>query len=75
VGNYIRDYEHVRLLFKRALSVQQISSLAGLLPNVVEAYAELVFQFHPDLKPNPPHRPLDAGDICHYPSFSQKPDF
>jgi hypothetical protein len=53
VGHYIRDYERVRLLLKQAIPVQQMSSLAGLLPNVVEAYAEMAFRFHPDLKPSP----------------------
>jgi hypothetical protein len=53
VGHYIRDYERVRLLLKRAIPVAQIGSLTGLLPNVIEAYAALAFQFHPDLKPNP----------------------
>ena len=53
VGHYIRDYERVRLLLKRTLPLDQVATLTGLQPNVVAAYAALVFQFHPELKPNP----------------------
>ncbi len=51
VGHYIRDYERVRLLLKQAFPVEQIGTLTGLLPNVVQAYVALAYQFHPELKP------------------------
>jgi hypothetical protein len=49
VGRYIRDYERVKMLLKRAIPVQQISHLLGLQPNVVDAYVKLVEQYHPEL--------------------------
>lgn len=50
VGRYIRDYERVKLLLKQATPVDQISRLISMQPNVVKAYVELLYQYHPELK-------------------------
>jgi len=51
VGKYIRDYERVKLLLKNQTSVERIVYLIGMQPNVVKAYAGMVYQYHPDLAP------------------------
>ncbi len=52
VGHYIRGYERVKLLIKRQdSSIEQIVYLTGMQPNVVKAYAGMVYQYHPDLAP------------------------
>ena len=52
VGRYLRDYERVKLLLRHTIPVDQISSMSGLQPNVVDAYVKLVRQYHPDLLSN-----------------------
>lgn len=49
VGRYIRDYERVKLLLSRPIPVEPIARLVGLQPSVVDAYVQLVEQYHPDL--------------------------
>ncbi len=49
VGRYIRDYERVKLLLKHEVLVAQISPMIDMQPSVVNAYVELVKQYHPDL--------------------------
>ncbi len=51
VGRYIRDYERVKLLLKRAIPVEQMAQLIEMQPSVVDAYVKLVGQYHPDLSP------------------------
>ena len=51
VGKYIRDYERVKLLLKNQMSVERIVYLTGMQPNVVRAYVDMVYQYHPDLSP------------------------
>ena len=51
VGRYIRDYERVKLLLTHQTPVERIPSLIGMQPNVARAYVALVYQYHPDLKP------------------------
>jgi hypothetical protein len=51
VGRYIRDYERVKLLLKQAISVEQISRLINMQPNVVDSYVNLAHKYHPDLAP------------------------
>jgi hypothetical protein len=51
VGQYIRDYERVKLLLKKATPVEQIASLISLQLSVVNAYAILIAKFHPELLP------------------------
>jgi hypothetical protein len=51
VGRYIRDYERVRLLLKRGISVDQMSRLTDMQPGVVRSYVKLTGQYHPDLAP------------------------
>ena len=51
VGRYLRDYERVQLLLRHTIPVDQIGSMSGLQPSVVEAYVKLIKQYHPDLLP------------------------
>jgi hypothetical protein len=51
VGKYIRDYERVKLLLKNQESIERIVYLTGMQPNVVKAYAGMVYQYHPELAP------------------------
>lgn len=52
VGQYIRDYERVKLLLKTDATADRIIYLTGLQPNVVQAYTGMVYQYHPDLVPD-----------------------
>jgi hypothetical protein len=49
VGQYIRDYERVRLLLTHKTPVEHIPHLIGMQPNVARAHVALVYQYHPDL--------------------------
>jgi hypothetical protein len=49
VGRYIRDYERVKLLLKAGTTPERIIYLTGLQPNVVRAYTDMVYQYHPEL--------------------------
>jgi hypothetical protein len=49
VGQYIRDYERVKLLLKARATSERIIYLTGLQPNVVQAYTGMVYENHPDL--------------------------
>lgn len=51
VGRYLRDYERVKLALQRQLSPQEIPSLMDMQPSVVQAYVNLVANYHPDLLP------------------------
>lgn len=51
VGQYIRDYERVKLLLKNATPVDQIPQLINLQPSVVKAYVILIAKFHPRILP------------------------
>lgn len=51
VGKYIRDYERVKLLLKSQESINRIVYITGMQPNVVKAYAGMVYHYHPDLAP------------------------
>jgi hypothetical protein len=51
VGKYIRDYERVKLLLKHQNPMERIAYLTGMQPNVVRAYAGMVYQHHPELEP------------------------
>lgn len=51
VGKYIRDYERVKLLLKNRYTEKRIVYITEMQPNVVKAYAGMVYQYHPDLAP------------------------
>lgn len=53
VGQYIRDYERVKLLVKNHGTAEHIVYITGMQPNVVKAYLGMVYQYHPDLDPEP----------------------
>lgn len=60
VGRYLRDYERVKLLLRHNIPIEQISSMSGLQPTVVDAYVKLVAQYHPDLLPDSDSAPSGA---------------
>jgi hypothetical protein len=60
VGRYLRDYERVKLLLKHHVSIEQISPMIDMQPSVVNAYVELIHQYHPDLLPNCQLSPIGA---------------
>lgn len=49
VGKYIRDYERVKRLLMHHTSLERIGFLTELQPNVVKAYAGMVYLYHPEL--------------------------
>jgi len=49
VGQYIRDYERVKLLLAHRTPVEQISQLIGMKRSVVAAYAKMIAEYHPEL--------------------------
>lgn len=51
VGNYIRSYERVKLMIIKRIPMNQICLLVDLQPGVVQAYIDLLKQFHPDFFP------------------------
>jgi intein-encoded DNA endonuclease-like protein len=51
VGQYIRDYERVKMLLTHGIAVSQISVMTGMQPNVVRDYAKLIAQYRPELLP------------------------
>jgi hypothetical protein len=60
VGRYLRDYERVKLLLGHNMTVEQIRPLTGLRPSVVDAYVELVHQYHPDLLSDSGETPIGS---------------
>jgi hypothetical protein len=48
VGRYIRDYERVKVLYKRLIQPEQISRLLDMQPNVVQAYLSFSEKYHPN---------------------------
>jgi hypothetical protein len=61
VGQYVRDYERVKLMIKNRIPVETISAMIGMQSSLVKAYAKLIAQYHPDLlseqiKPAPAKR-------------------
>lgn len=63
VGQYLRDYQRVKLLLARATPPEEIPLLVGMQPSVVAAYVQLVAQYHPDLLAQPAAAPLAAQDV------------
>ncbi len=51
VGNYIRDYERVKLLLSHRILVERFPRLTDMQPNVIKAYVEMVYKYHPDMAP------------------------
>ncbi len=49
VERYLQDYERVRMLLKRKMSVEDISSTIGRGVRVAVEYIELARQYHPEL--------------------------
>lgn len=51
VDRYIKEYERVKLLLGKGLSVKEISHLVGRGQKVVREYIEIAIRYHPDLAP------------------------
>lgn len=49
VGHYLRDYERVKMMMAHESSVDRITLLLDMRPNVVRAYVGMVQQYHPEL--------------------------
>jgi len=49
VGRYIRDYERVKVLYKRLFHPDKIARLLDMQPGVVQAYLTFLEKFHPVL--------------------------
>jgi len=58
VGQYIRDYERVKLMVKSKIPLETIPTLISMQASLVRAYAKLIAQYHPELLPEapPPHQ-------------------
>jgi len=51
VGQYIRDYERVKLLLAHHTALERIPVLIDMRPSVARAYVDLIRQYHPGLIP------------------------
>jgi len=49
VGRYLRDYERVKLLVRNGIPLDQIPAMIDMQPTVVNAYVNLIQQYHPHL--------------------------
>jgi len=49
VGQYIRDYERVKLLIKHGMPTDQIPAMIDMQPSLTRAYVKLIAQYHPEL--------------------------
>jgi hypothetical protein len=49
VDRYLKDYERVKLLLKREMSVKEIGIMIDRGQNVVLEYVEIARQYHADL--------------------------
>jgi hypothetical protein len=54
VGKYIRDYERVKLFLthqSQPTSIEHMGRVLKMQPNVVKAYVQLLYDYHPELVP------------------------
>ena len=52
-GQYIRDYERVKLRVKHGMVIAEIPAVIAMQPSLVKAYGQLIEQYHPDLLSKP----------------------
>lgn len=60
VGQYLRDYERVKLLLAHQTPAERIPHLIDMQPHVAQAYVALVYEYHPDLMPKADMTPVQA---------------
>jgi hypothetical protein len=53
VGHYLRDYERVKVLLQHGWRPDEMPRVTNMRLSVVQAYADLAYQYHPDLAPKP----------------------
>lgn len=51
VGQYIRDYERVKLMLKNQTPSDKVPVMIGMQPSLVKAYVKLLALYHPELLP------------------------
>lgn len=56
VERYLTDYERVRMLLKQGVAVEQLSSLIGRGPRVIQEYVDIARQYHAELFSTAEHR-------------------
>lgn len=57
VERYLKDYERVKLLLKRGLQAEEISSMIGRGRTVVLEYIQIAREYHPELFTSPASSP------------------
>lgn len=59
VGQYIRDYERVKLAVKHKMPIEQIPAMIGMQPGLTKSYLKLIAKYHPNLfvEPTPLLKP------------------
>lgn len=62
VDHYIKDYERVKSLLGKGLTVHEISQVIGRGQGTVLQYREIVLKFHPDLAPVAQKEVRGTGD-------------
>lgn len=60
VDRYIKDYERVKFLVRRGLSITEISLLTGRGKQVIKQYEEILKRYHPELSIT--EQALEAGE-------------
>ena len=52
VSRYIKNYKNVKLLIQKGFNLMEIVRVTGSGRSTIIQYRELVYQYHPSLKPN-----------------------
>lgn len=57
VDRYIQDYERVKMLLGKGMSLDEISHATGRGVSTVRQYCKLAWHYHPEMKPTPTDEP------------------
>lgn len=52
VGRYIKNYKNIKLLLQKGFNLMEMVRITGMGRSTILQYQELVFLYHPKLKPN-----------------------